>query len=146
MSTDKIRNIAVVYGGYSSEVEISKQSGKSVAQWLRNAAGYRVYEVLLCREGWWAVTSSADGGEVRHTMDRNDFSCTIDGDRVRFDNVFIIIHGDPGENGRLQAYFELLDIPFIGCGSLCAAIAFDKYACKTYLRDSGTYLADDGPG
>ena len=76
-------------------------------------------------------------------MDRNDFSCTIDGDRVRFDNVFIIIHGDPGENGRLQAYFELLDIPFIGCGSLCAAIAFDKYACKTYLRDSGTYLADD---
>ena len=46
MSTDKIRNIAVVYGGYSSEVEISKQSGKSVARWLRNA-GYNVYEVLL---------------------------------------------------------------------------------------------------
>ncbi|HIZ84902.1 MAG TPA: D-alanine--D-alanine ligase [Candidatus Coprenecus stercoravium] len=138
MRYGKNQNIAVVYGGYSSELEISVQSGKSVAGWLRNA-GRNVYEVMLCKEGWWV-----EGEDGRHwPIDRNDFSCTIDGQRILFDNVFIIIHGDPGENGRLQAYFELIGIPFTGCGSLCASIAFDKYACKTYLRDSGTWLADD---
>lgn len=131
-----------MYGGYSSEVEISVQSGKSVAGWLRNA-GRNVYEVMLCREGWWAVLPGENGEETRCLIDRNDFSFSIGGERIHFDNVFIIIHGDPGENGRLQAYFEMTGIPFVGCGSLCASIAFDKYACKAYLRDSGTFLADD---
>ena len=141
-TVNKKQNIAVVYGGYSSELEISVKSGKSVARWLRNA-GRNVYEVMLCREGWWVVTDGQDGGTERWPVDRNDFSCIIGGKRVHFDTAFIIIHGDPGENGRLQAYFELTGIPFTGCGSLCAAISFDKYACKTYLRDSGVFLADD---
>ncbi|HIZ87519.1 MAG TPA: D-alanine--D-alanine ligase [Candidatus Coprenecus pullistercoris] len=135
-------NIAVVYGGYSSELEISVKSGKSVAGWLRNA-GRNVYEVMLCKEGWWAEIPQENAPALRCPIDKNDFSCTIDGRRVRFDKVFIIIHGDPGENGRLQAYFELIGIPYVGCSSRCATFAFDKYACKTYLRDSGTWLADD---
>lgn len=135
--------LAVVYGGYSSEIEISVKSGKSVAGWLRNA-GRKVYEIMLCREGWWAVIPSGDGSEQRWPIDRNDFSFTpAGGSKVSFDKVFIIIHGDPGENGRLQAYLEMLGITYVGCSSQCAAIAFDKYACKSYLRDSGIHLADD---
>lgn len=135
--------LAVVYGGYTSEVEISVKSGKSVARWLRNA-GRNVYEVLLSLGGWWAITPSGDGTERKWPIDRNDFSFTPDGgEKICFDKVFIIIHGDPGENGCLQAYFEMLSIAYVGCSSQCATIAFDKYACKSYLRDSGTFLARD---
>lgn len=124
-------------------MEISIKSGKSVAGWLRNA-GRNVYEVLLSREGWWAVIPSEDGDEKRWPIDRNDFTFTPEGgEKVSFGKVFIIIHGDPGENGRLQAYFEMLGITCAGCSSQCATIAFDKYACKSYLRDSGICMARD---
>ncbi len=133
--------IAVVYGGFSSEVEISKKSGKSVAGWLRSA-GYDVYEVLLTRERWEVVIE--DGKQKGcYPIDKNDFSAVVGGEKVRFDNVFIIIHGDPGENGRLQAYFELIGQPFVGCGSFCETVSFDKYSCKRYLLDAGVYLSDD---
>lgn len=124
-------------------MEISVKSGKSVAGWLRNA-GRDVYEVLISREGWWAVIPSEDGEEKRWPIDRNDFTFTQDnGKKVSFGKVFIVIHGDPGENGRLQAYFEMLGITYAGCSSQCATIAFDKYACKSYLRDSGICMAQD---
>ncbi len=133
--------IAVVYGGFSSEVEISKKSGKSVAGWLRNG-GYEVYEVLLTKERWEVVIEE---GEQKgcYPIDKNDFSAVVGEEKVRFDNVFIIIHGDPGENGKLQAYFELIDQPFVGCGSFCETVSFDKYSCKRYLQDAGVYLSDD---
>lgn len=135
--------LAVVSGGFSSEAEISFKSGKSVTRWLRNA-GRTVYEVRILRKGWWAIVPDGDGDGTECPIDRNDFSFTgPDGKKVNFDKVFIIIHGDPGENGRLQAYFEMLGVTYIGCSSLCAAIAFDKFACKSYLRDSGTYMARD---
>lgn len=132
-----MKKIAVVYGGFSSEVEISIKSGKTVAAWLRNA-GYQVYEILLTKEQWCVVE-----GEKKYPVDKNDFSCTIGSEKIKFDKVFIIIHGDPGENGLLQAYFEMLDIPFIGSSSLVTSIAFDKYACKSYLKGKGVHLAKD---
>lgn len=132
-----MKRIAVVYGGFSSEVEISINSGKSVAQWLRNG-GYDVYEVLLTKEQWCVVE-----GENRFPIDKNDFSTCINSEKIIFDNVLIIIHGEPGENGMLQAYFEMLGIPFIGSSSLVTSIAFDKYACKSYLKGKGVHLAKD---
>lgn len=143
MKPVKEQILAVVYGGFSSEVEISVKSGKSVARWLRNA-GRTVHEVLILREGWWAVIPGGEEGERRYPIDRNDFSFTgHDGKKVTFDKVFVIIHGDPGENGRLQAYFEMQGVTCVGCPSQCATIAFDKYACKSYLRDSGIYMSRD---
>lgn len=133
----KVKNIAVVYGGFSSEVEISIQSGKSVSSWLRNA-GYNVYEILLLKESWNVVD-----GDRSYPVDKNDFSCTIDNKKITFDNVYIMIHGNPGENGILQAYFEMLDIPFVGCSSLTTAVSFDKNTCKSYLRNVADYLAKD---
>lgn len=141
MGKEKTQKTAVVYGGFSSEMEISVKSGKAVAGWLKNA-GHEVYEVMLCKDGWWV--SDQDGGHEKHyPIDKNDFSFEKGGERTHFDKAFIIIHGDPGENGRLQAYFELIGMPYVGCTSLCAAIAFDKYACKSYLKDTGIWLADD---
>lgn len=132
-----IKNIAVVYGGFSSEYEISIKSGKCVSEWLRNA-GYRVYEILLDKEHWNVIEK-----EKYFPIDKNDFSCTINGEKILFDKVFIIIHGDPGENGILQAYFELINIPFVGCSSLTTAVSFDKYICKCHLKGVADYLAKD---
>lgn len=137
------RNIAVVYGGYSSEWEISVQSGKSVAGWLRGA-GMNVYETVISKDRWEVLCPNGKEEARRYPVNKDDFSFTMeDGRHVRPDKAYIVIHGDPGENGRLQAYFELIGMPYVGCTSLCTAIAFDKYACKTYLRDSGISMAPD---
>lgn len=133
----KMRTIAVIYGGYSSEADISAKSGKNVAKCLDRDL-YDVYEVLLTKKSW---SVQLDG--CRYEIDKSDFSFTKGGKKTTFDKVFIIIHGDPGENGLLQGYFEMLDIPVAGCSSLVAAIAFDKYACKRYLRDAGIKMAKD---
>ena len=124
-----MKNIAVVYGGYSSEYEISVKSGRNVAAELRKA-GFNVYEVLLTRESWDVVDA-----DRRYSVSKDDFSAVIGGERVHFDKVFIIVHGDPGENGLLQAYFEMLQIPFMGCSSLVDSVSFDKYFCKRALAD-----------
>ncbi len=131
------QKIAVVYGGYSSEVEISIKSGKNVAANIDTNL-FDVYEVLLTRDRWCVVR-----GEESFPIDRSDFSCTIDGKKVRFDKAFIIIHGTPGENGILQAYFELIGLPFAGSSSIVSTISFDKYACKRYLSDSKVKMAKD---
>lgn len=136
------QTIAVVYGGYSSEWEISVQSGRSVAGWLRNA-GKTVFEIMIARDGWHAVDRMPDGSTATYPVNKDDFSFSVNGERVRCDKAFIVIHGDPGENGRLQAYFELIGMPYTGCSSLSTTLSFDKYACKTYLRDSGISMASD---
>lgn len=138
----KDQNLAVVYGGFTSEFPISVESGKSVAGWLRNA-GRKAYEIRLEREGWWTVVPDGRGGETRFPVDKNDFSVWINGEHIVFDKAYIAIHGDPGENGKLQAYFDMIRMPYSGCPPLCSALTFDKYACKSYLRNSGIHMAKD---
>lgn len=133
------KRIAVVYGGYSSEVEISVKSGTSVADWLRNA-GFEVYEVLLLEEEWNVVFPD---NSKKYPVNRKDFSFEMDGETIRFDNVFVFIHGDPGENGKLQAYFEMAGVPYIGSPFLSTASIFDKFICKCCLKGAGFFLADD---
>ena len=73
--------------------------------------------------------------EARPEVDKNDFSVSVYGEKVKFDYVYIMQHGTPGENGLLQGYFEMLGIPHSGCSAFVSAVAFDKYSCKSYLRD-----------
>jgi len=132
------QNIAVVYGGFSSEVEISKMSGMNVVRCLdRNL--FDVYGILLTREKW--CVEMEDGAE--YPIDRADFSFYLEGKKIKFDNVFIIIHGDPGENGILQAYFDMIGQKYVGCSSLVDTITFDKFACKRYLAGAGVKMAKD---
>jgi len=132
------KTIAVVYGGFSSEVEISKMSGLNVVRCLdRNI--FDVFGILITRDKW--CVEMEDGTE--YPIDRADFSFTMGGKKVKFDNVFIIIHGDPGENGILQAYFDMIGQKYVGCSSLVGTITFDKFACKRYLAGTGVKMAKD---
>ncbi len=124
-------NIAVLGGGYSSEDEISRQSAAYVAR-QPDQDIYNVYLVDLDKNGQFSVSLD----NKKYEIDKNDFSLTIDNETIRFDIVYPVIHGTPGEDGLLQGYFEMQKIPFIGCNSLCSALTFHKYYCNQYLRSA----------
>ena len=138
------RNIAIVYGGDSSEWEISVLSGKNMALHI-NRNNYHVYEVLLRNHDWQVVgmPEGAVSEEEGLLIDKTDFSFVWNGDRVRFEVALVMIHGTPGEDGILQSYFELLHIPYTSSSSVVSALAFDKHACKCYLNEEGIPMAKD---
>lgn len=119
------KNIALVAGGYSGEYVISVQSAVTIEKNL-DSSKYNVYKIVITKDGW--LYTGADGQAI--SVDRNDFSLTIKGEKVTFDAVFIGIHGTPGEDGRLQGYFEMLGIPFTSCGMVTSAITFNKSYCN----------------
>lgn len=119
------KNIALLAGGYSGEYVISIQSAAVIEKQLDSSL-YNVYKIEINREGWFHT--SANGRQ--HSVDKNNFTLLIDGQQVIFDAVFIGIHGTPGEDGRLQGYFEMLGIPFTSCGMVTSAITFNKSYCN----------------
>lgn len=149
------QNIALIYGGDSSEWQISIQSGRHVASNV-DLERYNIYEVLLRGADWSLVVPDSCGspdscveapGGIRlrkvAQIDKTDFSCTLDGKKVKFDKALIMIHGTPGENGLLQGYFEMMEIPFTTCSAYVSALTFDKYACKSFLRATGIPMPKD---
>lgn len=135
------KTIAVMYGSDSSEWEVACRSGEFTASRI-DGYKYDVYEIFA-RFGKWQVVAfkKKDAMKVtfpegsRPEIDKTDFSVNILGEKIKFDYVYIMQHGAPGESGQLQGYFEMLGIPFSSCSSSVSAIAFDKYACKSYIRD-----------
>lgn len=130
------KNIAVVYGGDSSEYVVSVQSGKNVYQSIDQDL-FQPWMVEL-RELEWKVM--ADGQKIAD-VDKGDFSFTLGSQRIRFDYAYIIIHGTPGEDGILQGYFDLLKIPYSSCGVSASSLTFNKYFCSNYLRNFGIPMA-----
>jgi D-alanine-D-alanine ligase len=116
------KRIAVVMGGDSGEYDISIQSAKVTCQQI-DSEKYDVFPILI-HENEWAYIAS-DGRHI--PLDRFDFSISTDGIKINFDVIFIAIHGTPGEDGKLQGYFEMLGIPFTTCDSITSAITFSKY-------------------
>jgi D-alanine-D-alanine ligase len=129
--TKQIRT-AVLYGGNSSEFNISVQSAEHIAQSLIDE-GYTVYKVLIKADCWTAYDEQ--GNEF--PVDKNDFS--ING--KPFDLAFPAIHGTPGEDGLLQGYFQALNIPFTGSSLLTSALTFNKFFCNQYLRNYDINMA-----
>ncbi len=129
------KNIAVIYGGYSREHEISLQSAKLVTE-LINKELFNVYTIHVEKEKW---TSKINGENAE--IDKNDFSIIRKKEKIKIDCAVIIIHGTPGEDGLLQAYLEITGIPFISCGFFESALTFDKQACKLYLKEYGILQA-----
>lgn len=129
------KNIAVMAGGPSAEAGISLKSGQIVCDYL-DKEKYNVYKVLIEGNDWVVETANA-----RVLIDKNDFSCTVNGSKLRFDAVFIAIHGTPAEDGKLQGYFDMLGIPYNCCGVLAAALTFDKNRTKEYLAQFGVLSA-----
>lgn len=131
------KSVAVIYGGNSSEHQVSIQSGKNVAANL-DRERYDVYEILIKGKSWSLIVRNGEEMEPAE-IDKTDFSAA----GVHFDVAFIMIHGTPGENGLLQGYFEMLEIPFTTCNAFVSNIAFDKYSCKRFLDFAGVKFAKD---
>jgi len=140
MSKD-IKAIAVIYGSDSSEWEVSCRSGEFVASRIDDTK-YDIYQIFA-RFGKWQLVACKKRKAMRVSfpegarpeIDKSDFSVNVLGEKVRFDYAYIVQHGAPGENGQLQGYLEMLGIPYSSCSSYSSTIAFDKFACKCYVRE-----------
>ena len=113
--------IAFVTGGYSGESVISYKSAITIENNL-DLNRYTVYKIDIRKEGWFH--EQKDGGKV--LVDKNDFSLTLEGKKITFDAVLIGIHGTPGEDGKLQGYFDLLGLPYTSCDAAVSALTFNK--------------------
>ena len=125
-------NVAIVAGGNSSEYQISVNSAQQVFSHLDKDRFYPLIVIIRGRE-WFLQKDESSGSAI----DKNDFSVTLNGKKLTFDVVFNAIHGTPGEDGKLQSYFDMIGIPYTGSGSFSSALSFNKYACKLYLEKFG---------
>jgi D-alanine-D-alanine ligase len=121
-------NIAIFTGGDSSEYVISMKSAGQVKNWLE-AAGHTCYPVEV-RGAEWSVHT----GEQRVPLDKNNFSFISGEKKVVFDFAWNTIHGTPGEDGKLQGYFDMMGIPYSCSNHLSSALTFNKYTCKSFLK------------
>ena len=136
-----MKNIAVIYGSDSSEWEVSVKSGEFTASQI-DGTKYNVFEIFA-RFGNWYLKAYRMIGEERQEVapdsvpvDKTDFSVILDGgEKVKFDYAYIMQHGTPGENGLMQGYLEMIGVPHSGCNAFVSAITFDKFSCKSYLKD-----------
>lgn len=135
-----MKNLAVIYGSDSSEWEVSVRSGEFTASQI-DGTKYNVYEIFARFGSWYLKAYRKDGedrvvlGENEVHIDKNDFSITLGGEKIKFDYAYIMQHGTPGENGLMQGYLEMLGVPHSGCNAFVSAVTFDKFSCKSYLKD-----------
>ena len=147
----KKKNVAVVMGGYSDEYRVSLKSGQLIYDSLDRDL-YNVYKVVILKDEWYFVD---DRGQ-NLPINKADFSVTMESDfKVKFDVCFNIIHGKPGENGELQAYWDTIGQKYTGCGFYQSALTFNKKdtlavlskygipsAKSVYLRKGDAYNAE----
>lgn len=109
---------------------ISVKSAATIAQNL-DPDKFDVYKIMLTKQGWFYEPADS----VRIEIDRNDFSLTIKGHKITFEGVFIAIHGEPGEDGKLQGYFDMLEIPYTTCNALTSAVTMNKGYTKAIVQE-----------
>ena len=131
-----MKNIAIIMGGYSSEYKISLISGNVVYQYL-DKTKYNGFRIHIFKEKWVYV----DENNAEFSIDKNDFSVTVNDQKITFDCVFNAIHGTPGEDGLMQAYFELLGIKQSSCDYYQAALTFNKRDLLSVLKPYGIKTA-----
>lgn len=130
------KNIALVTGGFSGEAVISYRSARTIDTHLDRSL-FTVYKIDINSQGWFYEL--VDGRKVE--VDKNDFSLQLDNEKVNFDAVFIGMHGTPGEDGKLQGYFDTLKIPYTGCDAASSAITFNKRYATAVAGASGIPVA-----
>ena len=126
-------NVAILTGGSAAELEISLKSAETIYTNLKAPYHPRIIEI----HGKDFVDRKSG-----RMVDLNDFSLETDSGRFQFDAVFLCIHGTPGEDGKIQGYFELQGIPVTGCDSICSAITFNKQVTKEVLKHYTIPMAD----
>ena len=130
------KNIAIIMGGYSSEVEISLQSGNVVYQHL-DKEKYNVYKLHILKDKWVYV----DENKTEHPVNVEDFTTTVNGYKIKFDCIFNAIHGHPGEDGTILAYFELLGLKHTSAPFYQMAVTFNKRDTLSFLKPYGVKVA-----
>lgn len=128
--------IALVTGGYSGESVISYRTADTIQQHLRSDR-YQVYRIDIRPDGWWYQLS--DGRRIE--VDKNDFSLPIDGETIRFDAVFLAMHGTPGEDGKLLGYLDMLGIPYTCCPTATSVVTFNKWYATSIAGAAGIPVA-----
>lgn len=131
-----MKNVAIIMGGYSSEYQISLTSGNVVYKFL-DQSKYNAYRIHIFKDKWVMV----DENDAEFPVNRHDFSVEYKGVKLQFDVVFNAIHGTPGEDGIMQAYFELLGIPQTSCDYYQAALTFNKRDLLSVLKPYGIKTA-----
>ncbi|MDB2385659.1 D-alanine--D-alanine ligase [Polaribacter sp.] len=130
------KNVAIVMGGYSSEAEISVKSGNVVYNNL-DTSKYNAFRVLISKEKW--IVYGDDNTEF--SIDKNDFSFLKNSEKICFDVVFNAIHGAPGENGMLLAYFDLIGLPYTSADYYQMALTFNKRDTLSVVKSYGIKTA-----
>ncbi|MBK9290411.1 MAG: D-alanine--D-alanine ligase [Bacteroidetes bacterium] len=133
---DSRKKVAVVCGGYSGEFEVSAGSGQVVFDALDRKV-FEPYLVFIFQDKWIC----RDHSGAQHPIDRNDFSVQLVHGKLFFDAVFIAVHGVPGEDGKLQGYFDMLGLPYTSCNAVVSALTFNKHFCKQVVAHTGIRLS-----
>jgi D-alanine-D-alanine ligase len=128
--------IAIIAGGDSGEYEISILSAGVVRKHL-NSEKFDSYVILIRGKNWKYI--SEDGIEV--PVNKDDFSITVASRKINFDGVFVAVHGTPGEDGKIQGYFDMLGIPYTSCDQITSALTFDKFFCNHYVSSFGVNIS-----
>ncbi|WP_121966344.1 D-alanine--D-alanine ligase [Myroides sp. N17-2] len=131
-----MKHVAVIMGGYSSEYKISLNSGKVVCSTL-DRSKYIPYPIHIFEDKWVYV----DENNEEFAIDKNDFSVQYKGNKITFDVVFNAIHGTPGEDGLMQAYFALINMPHTSCDYYQAALTMNKRDMLSVLKPFGIKTA-----
>jgi D-alanine-D-alanine ligase len=131
------KNIALVTGGYSGEAVISYKSAITIEKNLDKEL-FQVYKIDINPLGWFHELT--DGRTIE--IDKNDFTLQIDNQKIKFDAVFIGLHGTPGEDGKLQGYFDTLKIPYSSCDAASSAITFNKRYTVAVAAMAGISVAN----
>lgn len=131
------KNIALVTGGFSGEAVISYKSAITIDNNL-DREKFNVYKIDVNPKGWFYEL--IDGRKLE--VDKNDFTLQLDSQRIKFDAVFIGMHGTPGEDGKLQGYFDTLNIPYTSCDAATSAITFNKRYTVAVAKMAGISVAN----
>jgi len=123
------KNVAVLMGGFSSEKEISLKSGEVIYENI-NRLKYQPYKIIVKKENWIYLNDKNEKSNVN----LEDFSIISNNTKIKLEIAFIVIHGSPGENGLIQSYFELKNIPYTGCDPYTSALTFNKRDCLSVLE------------
>ncbi|WP_254528124.1 MULTISPECIES: D-alanine--D-alanine ligase [unclassified Sphingobacterium] len=122
--------VALITGGYTGEAEISYKSSAFVYSQI-DKEKYDVYLIDITLHSW----AYTDENGQKHEIDRQDFSLNINNEKLRFDVAFIILHGSPGEDGRLQGYLDMVGLPYTSCGALTSSLTMNKGYTKAIIQD-----------
>ena len=131
-----MKNVGIIAGGYSSEYEISVLSATNIKNNFPKE--FAVYLILMDRQGWKVRLD--DGTLI--PVDSTNLSFEQQGQTVKIDVAIMYIHGNPGENGKLQSYLDMIQVPYINSGPLASQLSFDKWFCNQFLKGFGFNVAD----